>query len=330
VGVNLLILHTVENTVTLANIFASAFDKDNNFIISNLPEEIQQEIEKLEGKAARNAGFLNLNGNITIADGPKAKAFIEKAFKDAADDEEEEDDDSDSKEFGREVKAWIKTNTSITEALRGEDVPMLVRDVTIRRSRADRGKIYGVGLRGVNAEGKGVKLNLNIQYFSTVMGLKKDANPDDKQILEYATTNLKGNWVVLGTTISRAGETAYYASTNNLTDAEKAAIEKVGRERVKRNNNGDFGFIHSMDGIRYNLAGTCDESESEEYQTMLEGYQKASLTRKEEAEKGKGQQEGFAFAMQAKLTQLAIMLDAKLISKSEYVTMRTNLLANGI
>jgi hypothetical protein len=319
----------VENTVTMANIFASAFDSDNNFAITNLPKEVQQTIEKLEGKAARNAGFMNLNGNITITDAPKAKAFIEQAFKDAFEDEDE-DDSSDAKEFGREVKAWIKTDNSITEAPRGEDVPMLVRDVTIRRSRADRGKVYGIGLRGVDSSGKGIKLNLNIQYFSTVMGLKKDANPDDKQLLNYATANLKGKWVVLGTTISRAGETAYYASANSLTDAEKAAVEKVGKERVKRSTKGDYGFIHAMDGIRYNLAGTCDENEADEYQTMLEAYQKAALTRREEAEKGKGQQEGFAFAMQAKLTQLAIMLDAKLISKNEYVTMRTNLLAAGL
>ncbi len=324
---------TVENnTVTLANIFASAFNDKNEFEISLLPKEIQEAIKKLEGKSARNAGFMNFDGNVTISDAAKAKSFIEQAFKDAADndDEDEDDDDSDSENFRREVKAWNKSNTTITEAPRGDDVPMLVRDVVIRRSRADRTKIYGIGLRGVDANGKGIKLSLNINYFNTVMGLEKTATPDSAEILVWCEKNFRSKWVVLGTTISRAGETGYYTSITKLTDLEKAALEKIGKERVKRNNAGEYGFIHAMDGIRYNLAGTCDESESAEYQTMLEAYQRTALLRREESEKGKGIQEGLAYSMHAKLQQLILMLDAKLISRKEYDSMRESLLFKGM
>jgi hypothetical protein len=317
--------------VTIANIFASAFNDKNEFEISLLPEEIQNVIKKLEGKSARNAGFMSIDGNVTITDAAKAKSFIEQAFKDAADDEDEdEDDSSDAKEFGREVKAWNKSNTTITEAPRGDDVPMLVRDVVIRRSRADRTKIYGIGLRGVDANGKGIKLSLNLNYFNTVMGLDKSATPDNAEILAWCDKNFRSKWVVLGTTISRAGETGYYTSIAKLTDLEKAALEKLGKDRVKRNNAGEYGFVHAMDGVRYNLAGTCDESESAEYQTMLEAYQKAALLRREKSEEGKGVQEGLAYSMHAKLQQLILMLDAKLISRKEYDNMRESLLFKGM
>jgi hypothetical protein len=319
------------DNITIANIFASAFNDKNEFVISLLPKEIQEAIEKLEGKAARNAGFMNFDGNVTISDAAKAKSFIEQAFKDAADnDDEDEDDSEDGEKFGREVKAWNKSNATITEAPRGDDVPLLVRDVVIRRSRADRTKIYGIGLRGVDSNGKGIKLSLNINYFNTVMGLDKTATPDSAEILVWCEKNFRSKWVVLGTTISRAGETGYYTSIAKLTDLEKAALEKLGKDRVKRNSAGEYGFIHYMDGVRYNLAGTCDENESAEYQKMLESYQKTALLRREESEKGKGVQEGLAYSMHAKLQQLVVMLDAKLITRKEYDTMREALLFKGM
>jgi hypothetical protein len=314
----------VENTVTMANIFASAFNSDNNFQITNLPEEIQKKIKALTGTKVANAGFSNVGGLVTIADAEKAKAFIEKSFSELIKEDEEDFDGE------RIAKAWLKNDKETVEAQRGDDVPMLVRDIVIRRSRADRGEIFGIGLRGVETNGKGIKLSLNRQYLATIIANNKDAKLTAEEIITWGEKNLKGKWCVLGTLISKKGETGYWANAMTLSDFEKDALERAGKEQVRRNTAGAYGFVHQMDGIRYNLAGVCDGEEAEVYNAQLEANNQAIIQRKVEAEKGKGVQEGLAYALHAKLSQLALMLDAKLITRKEYDNMRTLLLAAGL
>jgi hypothetical protein len=307
------------NEVAIADLFSNAFNQDNNSLnFSNLPPEIANTLKGLTGKAAANANLMNSNGNYTVTDAAKCAAFItaeaNKIFI-VLDD------------FGDErvAKVWLKNNNTIEIAPRGEDDCVLVRDISIRRSRKDRKEIFGIGIRSVTQLNKGVKLTLNRNYIAMIVKGDKNATMTQDEILTWAS-ELKGKWIVLGTTLSVANKTGYYTQVPN--ELEKTALALVAdKTTVRKDSNGFYGFIHTQDGVRYNISGICDESEADEYQRAYDAHIFAIAKGKAKEMEERGYQKGLASSMSAKLAELSFLLAEKLIDLAEYKVLRANVLA---
>jgi hypothetical protein len=307
--------------IAIADLFSNAFNQDNSSLdFSKLPAEIANTLKGLTGKAAANAGLMNNNGIITVTDAAKCTAFITAEAKKIIENDED---------FGGErvAKVWFKGSAMnhIEIAPRGEDAYVLVRDIVIRRSRKDRKEIFGIGIRSVTTENKGIKLTLNRNYIAMIVKGDKNATMTEDEILTWAS-DLKGKWIVLGTTLSVANKTGYYTQVPN--ELETTALALVAdKTTVRRDSNGFYGFIHTQDGVRYNISGTCDDSEADEYQTAYNAHLSAIAKGKEKEMEERGYQKGLASSMSAKLAELSFLLAEKLIDLAEYKVLRANALA---
>jgi hypothetical protein len=300
----------------IADFFPAAMN-GGSFNIEALPTEVGLAIKDLKGKALTQNGFINTAGVISVATPDKARAFIEAKLTELA---KKNDFDEDEE---RTAQVWLKSDDKITEAQRGEDVPMLVRDVVIRRSRKDRKVLYGIGFRGITQEGKGIKFTLGLAYLAMIIKGDKTKVITEDEIKTWGA-DLKNNWVVLGTLVSIAKKTAYFTFTPN--ESEKTALDAADITKVRKDNNGAIGFVHQMSGIRYNLAGIADEDESKDFAAVLKNHQLAASERLRTRENEKGRVEGEAYAIQAKLVQLAEMLDLGVITNEEYTAMRSRVI----
>ena len=241
------------------------------------------------------------------------------------------------------ARVWLTTDKDITEVTVDDDqlVEGLVQAFSFRRSRVDRNIITSVGFRINVIDETGRVRNrrpsVHINYAKAIVASAKgiaETAVTDKMLEEWAMSQ-KGKGLLFQRRTQEAGKTGYMARLDKLNAREKEVYEKLTDKtkvhtritQLGTSKTTYIGFIHMSSGASYSISSELTEQETEELKVQIDAAKTALTEAMKERMLTEAKVQGEETRLEAQLLQLKSLLEKKLLTKEEYNTRRTALLA---